>query len=171
MATYGKKNNKRSNVDNMNLPNPKGLAEYNRRKELRRRQRAAMGIKRITPNNMDIENDNLDAARGRYVDLNGNPYEGKYHIHKDGRIMSESTHIVGSSKILLPAELYKTNPGMFKILRQKGLDSLYGGSSVDEITGVGPKTNKKSKRAKRVKRNLSGRDLIERNQKKDIDYR
>tara|TARA_Y100000004_G_scaffold102289_1_gene114770 strand:+ start:670 stop:1158 length:489 start_codon:yes stop_codon:yes gene_type:complete len=58
--------------------------------------------------------ENLDAKRGQFVTMDGTDYEGSYHVHPGGDIMTEAVHIEGVSRYLVAKQDFKKNEQFYR---------------------------------------------------------
>ena len=58
--------------------------------------------------------ENLEAKRGQFVTMDGTDYEGSYHVHPGGDIMTEAVHIDGVSRYLVAKQDFAKNEQFYR---------------------------------------------------------
>ena len=58
--------------------------------------------------------ENLEAKRGQFVTMDGTDYEGSYHVHPGGDIMTEAVHIDGVSRYLVSKQDFAKNEQFYR---------------------------------------------------------
>lgn len=58
--------------------------------------------------------ENLEAKRGQFVTMDGTDYEGSYHVHPGGDIMTEAVHIEGVSRYLVAKQDFAKNEQFYR---------------------------------------------------------
>tara|TARA_Y100000592_G_scaffold45493_1_gene72173 strand:- start:13 stop:504 length:492 start_codon:yes stop_codon:yes gene_type:complete len=63
--------------------------------------------------------DNLEAKRGQFVLMDGTDYEGSYHVHPGGDVMTEAVHLEGVSRYLVSKQDFLKNEQFYRIFYKR----------------------------------------------------
>ena len=63
--------------------------------------------------------ENLEAKRGQFVLMDGTDYEGSYHVHPGGDVMTEAVHLEGVSRYLVSKQDFLKNEQFYRIFYKK----------------------------------------------------
>ena len=63
--------------------------------------------------------ENLEAKRGQFVLLDGTDYEGSYHVHPGGDVMTEAVHLEGVSRYLVSKQDFLKNEQFYRIFYKR----------------------------------------------------
>lgn len=58
--------------------------------------------------------ENLETKRGKFVLMTGEDYEGSYHVHPGGSVMTEAVHLEGVSRYLVAKSDFKKNEQFYR---------------------------------------------------------
>ena len=63
--------------------------------------------------------ENLETKRGKFVLLDGTDYEGSYHVHPGGDVMTEAVHLEGVSRYLVNKQDFLKNEQFYRIFYKR----------------------------------------------------